>query len=83
MTTCSRTSATRSDSISTLVISLDQLVVGPDRLDDRRPGSARLEVLEAKVVAKHVGDPALEHVELGERVLADREQEVDAKIRAC
>ena len=45
--------------------------------------AARLEVLEAEVVPEHVRDPALEGVELGERVLADREQEVHPQVGRC
>src|SRR5205085_12614517 len=53
-----------------------ELVVALDRPEDRVAAAAPVEVVEAQVVREEARDPALEGVELRERVLAQAEQEV-------
>ena len=59
-----------------------ELVVALDRLDDRIARRTTVEVVEPQVVREEVRDPALEAVELGERVVAEREQDTNAETGA-
>ena len=58
----------------------EQLVVAPERLQDRRLGLADAQVPDAHVVLEQVGDAALEPVQPGQRVLADGDQEAHRQV---
>src|SRR4029453_1411683 len=57
---------------------LIEAVHGPN---DGFAGGASIEMVEAKVVREQVGDPTLEAVELGERVITKRQENAYAKAR--
>ena len=82
-TTWSSTASTSAGSMLDRLVRSGQPVVlarsGPTIAVARRRA---VEVIEAQVVAEDVRDPPLEGVELRERVLADREQEVHAQVGA-
>ena len=52
-----------------------------ERADDRALAGTTVEAIEPEVVAEDVRDQRLEAIELGERVLADREEHVDPQRR--
>ena len=58
-----------------------ELVVPLERADDSCPGGGPVEPLQSQIVAEDVRDEPGEYVELGEGVLPQREQNVDAEIR--
>ena len=79
--TWSRTASTSSSSISTGAPG--ELVEARDRARDGRTGRRAVEPVEREVVAEDVRDSSGEHVQLGERVLAQRDQHVDRQVRAA
>ena len=60
-----------------------QLVVALDGLQDGVSGRTPVEMIQPKVVREQIWDPSLEAVELGERVIAQRQQDADPEPRAC
>ena len=58
----------------------EQLVVPPERLQDRGLGLADAQMPDAHVVLEQVGDAALEAVQPGQRVLADGDQEAHRQV---
>ena len=58
-----------------------ELVVALDWSEDGRAGTATVEVVEPEVVREEVRYPALERIELRQRVFAQPEQEVRAETR--
>ena len=52
-----------------------------ERAEDRALAGTTVEAIEAEVVAEDVRDQRLEPIELGERVLADRDEHVDPQRR--
>ena len=53
-----------------------------ERAEDRALAGPAVEAIEAEVVAEDVRDQRLEPVELGQSVLADREEHVDSQRRS-
>jgi hypothetical protein len=56
-----------------------ELVEAGDRARDGRAGSRPVEAVQREVVAEDVRDAPREHVQLGERVLAERDENVGAQ----
>jgi hypothetical protein len=54
-----------------------------DRALDRLPRGGRVEVVDAKQIVEEIWDAPFEPVELGERVLPDRDQEADGNIASA
>ena len=59
-----------------------QLAVAGERAEDRGASGVAVEPVEAEEVREQLGDPAGELVELGQRVVAEGEQDVDPRARA-
>ena len=74
------------DGLRQLGIDLDlkfgrrQLVEARDRSDDRSLAAGTIESVQPKAIGKQVGEHGFEVVQLGQRVLSDPDQDVDADI---
>src|ERR671935_39959 len=60
-----------------------QLAVAGERAEDRGLAGLPVQPVEAEQIREELGDPAGELVELSERVVAEREQDVDTQARSA
>src|SRR5207247_11237469 len=63
------------------LLRIDEPAVLRQRPENRLARGRAVEVVEAKVVAEQIRDPSLEPVELCQRVLAQREEDVHTETR--